>query len=258
MMSRDHYKPKHSTSSLRYIYSTFHQIGTQGMALHKDIFIVTLVYFLATVHNGASMCNTTGQFKISPATQLLNLGDTNVQIRCAAEPGEVCLWRWNFYNTTTGGAIEITDNTTNYGVYILRDGTLYIPTILPFHATTYRCFQLSTSRTSPLASINLRTKLQYVNGQTSFCVDPGSTGKFPFSAIGYPVPTVTLYKMGSLGQWSLVNDNRFVVSVSSVTVMGAKGTDDGMYLINGTNGFSSNQLAFRLNVSDFDAPLCHL
>ena len=52
-------------------------------------------------------------FKINPITQLVNLGDTNVQIRCAAEPGEQCLWRWNFINTTTTGAIEIVDNKTN-------------------------------------------------------------------------------------------------------------------------------------------------
>ena len=55
-----------------------------------------------------------------------------------------------------------------------------------------------------------------------------------------------------------MNDSRFVVSVSSVTVMGAKGTDDGMYLINGTNGFSSNQLAFRLNVSGIVCACVHM
>ena len=102
----------------------------------------------------------------------------------------------------------------------------------------------------------------------SLCVDPGSNGNFPFMTIGLgrrhinksvvittfhppgsPVPTITLYQMGSQGQWTPVTDSRFAVTVSSVAVMGATEIDNGMYLINATNCCSSNQLTFSLNVS---------
>ena len=102
----------------------------------------------------------------------------------------------------------------------------------------------------------------------SVCVDPGTNGSFPFMTIGlgrrhinrgvvitsfhplgYPVPNITLYKMGSQGQWTPVTDSRFAVTVSSVAVMGAMGKDNGMYLINATSSYNSNQLTFRLNVS---------
>ena len=99
-------------------------------------------------------------------------------------------------------------------------------------------------------------------------MDPGSNENFSFMTIGLgrrhinksvviitfhplgsPVLNLTLYKMGSQGQWTSVTDSRFAMTVSSVALMGAMGTDNGMYLINGTNTCSSNQLTFRLNVS---------
>eukprot|EP00731_Ephydatia_muelleri_P021131 Em0013g858a len=227
-------------------------------------YVFTIVVLSCVTNVDCVPCNSTSNkpFIITPATQLVSLGDTNVQIHCAAEPNEMCLWKWSMLlNAKTNQWIQVEDNATlpTWGVALLSNGSLLIPSITSLSITNYYCFRSGPPyRASPLATIYLRTPLQYVNGQTSFCVDSGSTGNFSFLAIGYPVPNVTLYKMGVLGQWSLVNDSRFVVSVSSVTVMGAKGTDDGMYLINGTNGFSSNQLAFRLNVSDSDVPTANM
>eukprot|EP00731_Ephydatia_muelleri_P021156 Em0013g883a len=190
-------------------------------------YVFTIVVLSCVTNVDCVPCNSTSNkpFIITPTTQLVSLGDTNVQIHCAAEPNE--MWSVEVVHAaatpkpTSGFRWKTMPHYRPVGVLPFSVyGSLLIPSITSLSITNYYCFRSGPPyRASPLATI------------------------YPAQV---PSPKRNAVQMGVLGQWSLVNDSRFVVSVSSVTVMGAKGTDDGMYLINGTNGFSSNQLAFRV------------
>lgn len=156
-------------------------------------------------------------------------------------------------------AVQGNFTSSSTGYYVLPTGSLLISPVKQSHGTSYICTNSgAVGATSVPATLYIKAQLSYTAAK-DICVDVGSSASLSFLALGYPAPSLYLYKYVQ-NSWSLVTDKRFVLNQSSVTVTSAQISDTGSYTLraNISAVLSSADLVFTITVTGIEAPRASL